>query len=351
LLNSTYNALVAIDRISLEGQTAYAELLDRLVRDVAGSKPGSIVKKTIGGRLYYYAQHRGPGAMRQTYLGADSPEMRVRIARIEDAWSAGRERGRAREDLVRVLRASRLATPTAAEAKVLSALGDAGLFRVGGVLAGTHAFACIGNALGVRWEAGALRTADIDVVHDPAISVAIGPSIEPADLERLTREPVSGVSLWPIPGFDPREASTSFTVHGTQLHLDLLTPLRGRPRGPVRIPSLGASALPLRFLDYLVEETMPAAVVGGAGVLVTVPSPGRYALHKLIVATARPAFQATKANKDLAQAAALLEVLLEDRPADVRAGWNALLARGSGWTRRAKRSLARIDPAIARAIG
>ena len=341
---------MVIDRVALEGQTAYAELLDRLMRDVAGSKPGSIVKKTIGGRLYYYAQHRGPGGMRQTYLGADSDELRARVGRIEEAWAAGRERGRAREELVRVLRASRVATPTAAETKVLAALGDAGLFRVGGVLAGTHAFACIGNALGVRWEGAALRTADIDVVHDPAISVAIG-AAEPADLDRLTREPVSGISLWPIPGLDPREPSTSFEVHGTALHLDLLTPMRGRPRGPVKIAALGASALPLRFLDYLVEETMPAAVVGGAGVLVSVPAPARYALHKLIVATARPAFQATKANKDLAQAEALLHVLLEDRPADLRAAWKVLVARGTGWTRRAKRSLARIEPAIGRAIG
>ena len=337
-------------RLSLQGQTAYAELLDRLLRDVAGTTPGSIVRKTIKGRVYVYAQHRTPGGMRQTYLGPQSDEVLARVERIEAAWRGARERGRDREELVAHLRASRVATPTAAEAKVLAALSDAGLYRVGAVLAGTHAFACIGNALGVRWDVGALRTGDIDVVHDPHISVAFAGEVEAADFARMTSDVASGVRLWPIPGFDPREPSTSFKVHGAELHVDMLTPLRGRPRGPVPIALLGTAALPLRFLDYLVEESMPAVIVGGAGILVSVPTPARFALHKLIVARERSAFHAAKAAKDLAQADALLSLLLEDRPADVRSACRALVGRGPAWVKRVKTSLSRIDATVAKQV-
>ena len=47
------------------------------------------------------------------------------------------------------------------------------------------------------------------------------------------------------------------------------------------------------------------------------PTPARYALHKLLVSQTRSAAQQTKAGKDLHQAALLLEVLTADRPDDV----------------------------------
>lgn len=90
--------------------------------------------------------------------------------------------------------------------------------------------------------------------------------------------------------------------------------------------------------------------MGGAGILVRVPTPARFALHKLIVAQERGASLATKAAKDLAQAEAVLSLLLEDRPADVRGAWRALVNRGAGWVKRAKAPRARIDPAVASEI-
>jgi hypothetical protein len=165
-------------------------------------------------------------------------------------------------------------------------------------------------------------------------------------LPRLTGEGVDGLRLWPIPGFDPRIPSTSFEVHGTRIRLDLLTPMRGRSEAPVHIEALGASATPLRYLDYLVEESEPAVIVGGAGVLVNVPDPSRFALHELLVADARNAALATKSRKELLQAEALLRVLLTDRDEDVRLAWKALEKRGPGWTRRVTRSIARLEGAV-----
>lgn len=332
--------------LSLSAQTAYAELLERLLRDAGDGRPGAIVRKRIGRKTYVYAQHRGPLGTRQTYLGPESEALAERVEAIEMAWRAARQHAEGREELVAALRAAGAACPTTAETKILAALADAGLFRAGAVIVGTHAFAILGNALGVRWEGLSLRTGDIDLAQDPSVSVALAGEVPPGDLERLVREPATGVALWPIPAFDPRSPSTSFRVHGTELRVDLVTPLRGRPRGAIRLSALGASATPLRFLDYLLEETMPAAVVGGTGILVNVPTAPRFALHKLIVARERPAHEATKAAKDLAQARALIDLLREERRPELRKAWHALLARGPGWRKRAERSLVAIDRSI-----
>jgi hypothetical protein len=58
-------------------------------------------------------------------------------------------------------------------------------------------------------------------------------------------------------------------------------------RVEILIPNRGAErdqSQPLRFLDFLIYDALPAALLHGGGILVNVPRPERYALHKLIVA-------------------------------------------------------------------
>ncbi len=93
------------------------------------------------------------------------------------------------------------------------------------------------------------------------------------------------------------------------------------------LPALGVSAHPLRLLDYLIESPAQAVIVGGAGVLVNVPDPSRFAFHKLWVSTRRTVSEQAKVVKDLRQAGDLLAVLLADRPADVDRAWEAVLGR------------------------
>jgi hypothetical protein len=64
-----------------------------------------------------------------------------------------------------------------------------------------------------------------------------------------------------------------------------------------------------------------------------VPQPARFALHKLLVARSRPAVFQTKGDKDLRQAAFLIEVLGEDRPGDLGLALEALRARGRDWNK------------------
>ena len=69
-----------------------------------------------------------------------------------------------------------------------------------------------------------------------------------------------------------------------------------------------------------------------AGVLVQVPRPERYAIHKLIVADRRrDGPDALRARKDGAQAAFLIEVLSEERPEYVAEAYAVALANGPAW--------------------
>src|SRR3546814_13887264 len=89
-------------------------------------------------------------------------------------------------------------------------------------------------------------------------------------------------------------------------------------------------------MEYLLQDVQQAAVLSAAGsVLVNVPHPARYALHKLIVAGERPASRIAKSNKDVQQAAALLSVLGEPARWQVVEAWRDLVARGPGRSTRA----------------
>ena len=71
----------------------------------------------------------------------------------------------------------------------------------------------------------------------------------------------------------------------------------------IHIPALDIYAEPVRSLDYLLVDVQPAVVVAKAGLLVNVPAPARFALHKLVTSERRIAAFQSMAQKDLAQAA------------------------------------------------
>jgi hypothetical protein len=109
----------------------------------------------------------------------------------------------------------------------------------------------------------------------------------------------------------------------------------------------------LRFLDYLIDSPVRAAVVDGGVVAVNVPDAARFALHKLMIAGERPAAMQPKREKDLSQAAQVLEVLYDDRPGDIVLAWEALAVRGRSWTSRVAKSLSaldRISPVAAQSV-
>lgn len=329
-----------MERQPLEVQTLYAELLERLAALEAeraiGHAQGVFVTKTVKGHVYYYFQHSDPGGVkRQTYIGKKSDALDAVVSSFESARVGVAAERSSVERLASLLRAGGAPMTDAPSARVLQSLAEAGVFRHGAVLVGTHAFVVMGNVLGVRWSGASLRTQDSDVAAGLHLSVAVpeAKADVPGVLESLE------MGFLPVPSLSRTSPSTSFKVRGQALRVDLLTPARASGGRPVELPNLSAAAQPLKYLDYVMEGWVSTAVINGGAVAVNVPDPARFALHKLIVASERPVAMQAKQQKDLWQASQVLEVLLEDRPGDVVRAWDGLNERGASWVRKVEGSL------------
>ncbi len=326
---------MAIRRHTATVTSLYAELLDQLLalegqRSIAHLR-GGFTAKTLNRRRYWYFQYRDLGqTVRQVYIGPDNEVTRRFVEGCERERAAVEPDERRIEELAAMLRQGGMRTADAAAFRVVRALAESGLFRQGAVLVGTYAFVVIGNLLGVRWSSPSAQTQDIDLARDDTLGLAL-PSQQPVDVPGVLEGLEMG--FLPVPSLNPKAPSTSFKVRGRALRLDLLTPTRTRRKKPVYFSSLNAAAQPLQFLDYLMKQPERAALVGRSAVLVNVPDPARFALHKLISSQERVAAFHAKAIKDREQAAQLLEVLLEDRPLDLESAWAAVRARGTRWVR------------------
>ena len=325
----------------LPTKTLYAELMDQLAlleaQELLGSGSGSLVTKIVKGETYLYFQHSHPGGSRplQVYLGKKNPELEQLSRNLQKKREDGtRHREHVRLLCAQIRSGGGLVTDTAS-ARVIQAFAEAGFFRLGGVLVGTHAFTVFGNLLGRRWDHAALKT-HVDLAAEKTLKIGV-PALQtsiPQVLEGLE------MGFLPIPSLNPKHPSTSFTVRGSSLRVDLLTPLVGPPKTkPVYIPRFQAAAQPLRFMDYLIENPVKGALIDAGGILVHVPQPARFALHKLIVSGERSSVWQTKSDKDLHQAVQILSFLTEEFPEEIHAAWKALSSRGAGWSKRLLSSL------------
>lgn len=302
------------ESLSAAAQVAYSELLDGLHGAPPPQRGISVFTRTIKGRPYWYMQYVIGSSKKSFYLGPDDAATRQRIEALKERFKDDSADRPTRERLVATAVAAGLWSPTAVEGRVYEALAQSGLFAAGGVLIGTHAFLNLGNLLGVQWSGELGRTEDVDVGHDLALDVGVPGETE--DLTELLRR--VHPDFIPVPALDPTHPSTSFRIRGRTLRVSLLTPARERPGSePVGLPHLGVAAEPVRFLEYLLQDAQLAAVATGSGILIRVPDPARFALHKLVVSQRRPAAWASRARKDLRQAEAVLEELGELRPGDV----------------------------------
>jgi len=306
-----------MDYLSESTRMLYSQLLSQCLHASAPSGKGlSFVKKIIKNTTQWYLQLTVGSQKTQHYIGPDSEEIRKLIADEKTLWEKTKSDRETREQLVSMLITSGAHTVSAAEARLFEIIERAGAFLVGGVLVGSHAFTIYGNMLGVNWPSKITQTHDVDIARDNHI--ALGLRNEPANLKQALLD--ADMGFVEVPALDRKSPSTSFRIQGKQLSVDVLTPMIGKPASkPVMIKALNTYAEPLRFLDYLLDDTQPAVIVARAGILVNVPSPARYALHKLVASTHRPAALQTKTIKDIDQAKLLLTVLLEDRPGDIDA--------------------------------
>lgn len=319
------------------GQSAYHDLLRMLRDDRVAEVRGAPTRVTVKGRVFWYDKYRIGNEMAQRYIGPDSDALRARLGRTATLKAERDARRKQQSRLVRILRAEGYAPTDARTGSLLRAFALAGVFRLGGTLVGTVAFRHYEGELGVALGFDQLaQTGDIDIGSFERLSFAIGD-----DVETPLADAFADLKFRPVPS--PEHGRTwRWDQAGGETLVEFLTPA-DRDEAIRELPALGVSARALRHLDFLLEDPIPAISLYRSGVLVQIPRPERYAMHKLIVAERRQGGPDTsKARKDRAQAALLIAVMAELRPDELRDACEQAVERGPQWRKRIEASLARM---------
>jgi hypothetical protein len=195
--------------------------------------------------------------------------------------------------------------------------------------------------LGVKLPHSTIQTDDIDIAQFKNVSVAV----EERTLPVLDILKQVDSTFRPVPQIRGNAHVTSYQAKGG-LRVDFLTPNEGPDTDVSQsLPAFQTDAQPLRFLDYLIHEPEPAVVLHNAGIYVLVPAPERYAIHKLIVSRRRRE-GAAKRDKDLRQSEALLEVLAQKRPHELKEAWEEAYQRGKTWRQLILEGLGLLTPNV-----
>jgi hypothetical protein len=310
--------------IPLNFQTMYADLLQGI--GLANVRHGSVSTRKIKGNDYLYVTTKDGSTRQQRSLGrASDPEAQAKAAEIRQA--AANAKGL--RTTVSVLKKAYIQGASLQLGKVLEAVANAGLFKQGVVLVGTAAYQTYPCLVGAYLPSSALMTNDADLLVSSFVA-----KDEPQDLEKiLQRSDPTFKALMSRDDSLPKvfKAANNFQV-------DILTKFgRGR-KSPILIDDLKCSAEALKFMEYLSEESVEAVVLYGTGVLVSVPPPIRYAIHKLLVAQERKA-QSPKRTKDLKQARDLIDVFLQTDSTAFEDALTEAKARGPSWRKNINASL------------
>lgn len=282
-------------------------------------------------RYWYFDRPDGAGGRVRRYVGpADDPEIATRV----ETFKAEKDDLRARRRMVSSLtREGGMIAADRMSGDIVEALATAGLFRLRAVLIGTVAFQTYAGILGVRLPMAAILTGDADIAQDYAISAEVGDTLPPIIDILQAVDP----TFRPVPHISGAAAASAFQT-ASGYRVEFLTSNRGSDDHidqPARMPALGgASADPLRFLDFLIRDPVRTILLHKSGVPVTVADPARYAVHKLIVASRRrtDGLSALKREKDIRQAELLVEALQQTRRvSDLALVYNEAWERGERW--------------------
>lgn len=308
--------------------TTYQDLLQAHAVRVISDIPGKPFLRDMGEKgQYWYARQRIGDKTIQKYVGPDTPEIREQIEAAEVANEEAQAFDRRCASMVAQLRAAGIPALDRNTGKVLNAMAKSGVFRLGGTLVGTHAFRLYSSELGVRFDNALAVTADVDIAAFENLKLVIEDEVDPA-----LPETFKDLSLRPAPGLDRKNRPTKWVMGGDGgTEVEFLVPRMLEDSEILKLEPLGVYAQALPFLNYLIAEPISAVALYRSGVLVQIPRPERYAVHKLIVAARRHRTSALKAKKDLAQAEILFEVLSEDRPAELAGALTIAMEKGPAW--------------------
>jgi hypothetical protein len=302
-----------IAELSQTAQLLYTELLQNvLIGSLPSSKGISFSRKLKKNSASWYVQVVIGEQRRQYYLGKDNDETQLFIEKFKKQISDEKTSKENRAQLVSALRHSGALVPDNKSARVIELMETSGIFIKNGVLVGSHAFMTYGNMLGYRWLSQLFRTQDIDIAKSLSsvdkINIALPRKI---DIPKILLS--SDYPFFEVPTLNHKHPSTSFKIRGKELMVDVLTPMLGKEsNAPIFIEEFNCSAEPLRYLDYLIQDPVQAVIPYRQGILVNVPEPSRYALHKLVISQRRPVAFALKAKKDIQQAQQLLKILINE---------------------------------------
>ena len=290
-------------------------------RQVLLGTPGSLDERTNenGTRFWVRRYSDAVGRRLETYLGTkDDPEVVREISGLADQIAATN----AIISQVRLLARAGFVTVDRKAFYTLASLHNHGLFRAGALVIGSHAYGALLNALGVK--AVGSTTEDVDIArHEQLALPGVPPFIE---MLRAT-----GIDFFEVPA------------------LDLLVPSRGEDYPTIAVPELKAHATGLPYLAYLLGASQELPILSSHGaVLVRVPLPERYAVHKLMVSQLR-AKTSAKPEKDLRQAAILIDALAERFPGAVEDALKAVPKSASKFIKLGKKALERHLPQTAAA--
>ncbi|MFC1635276.1 GSU2403 family nucleotidyltransferase fold protein, partial [Planctomycetota bacterium] len=195
-------------------------------------------------------------------------------------------------------------------AEVLKRLDNAGVLK-DMVLVGSWCTFFYKGFFGEGYYMIPLKTRDMDLLIPAPSKTKVH-----VDVAELLRD------LGFIVGFTGSEGYTR--MEHPDLIVEFLVPERGRGSSkPYPLPKLGLNAQPLRFLEFLAQNTITTLV---EGVSVRLPHPANFALHKLVVLSRRT--DHVKQAKDKEAAMRVLEVLIDERREDsIRKAFNTMPRR------------------------
>jgi len=312
---------MTVNYLNESAAVLYSEILDKAQQNSVLRPDGfSFAPKTRNGIKYWYLQHAFGHSRKQVYIGREDEGTLKKIMQQKAQWELAKQDQIQLEKLTSMAIMGGCSKISGQAYKVLSSLEQSGLFSLGCVLAGSYAFQAYGNMLGVEWSSKSMMTQDVDLAADDNCLIAVPEDFKPLGEQILA----SDEKMLAVGALNHSHPSTSYHVRGKEFRVDVITSLKPNEpakNGPYYLTGLKTHAHGLRFLDFILKDAQKAVLLHKTAILVNVPDPARFALHKLVISERRPAAEQIKSRKDISQAAQLIEVLLADRPGDL---WRAI---------------------------
>jgi hypothetical protein len=272
--------------------------------DLLPGTPGTLVKRAGTGHEYWYRSYYPvPTKRAEQFVGtannsAAYEAMQSRIANSE--WTAKQ---------VAALAKLGYQVADKSVASVLVELRNRRIFEAGMVVVGTLAYLSWLNEYGAMAAAAAAQ--DVELARRQTLKLPTTVSFLAA--MHATQLPFALVAG--MPGKNPPTSVKLPGAEGRRVNILAPGPLLGEI---VAVPELEWHAQTIPFYDYLLEGSRAAAALaGGHCIPIMLPEAARMIWHKLYSSTRRSKDPA-KAEKDLAQAATLAAILVEQKGALLR---------------------------------